>query len=508
MPVSQPVSTRTNTVMREEFYDEFLTIHNSRYRNIENRDSYSIPGFDQGLLDGRHVMNEIPHHSEMSRGQFDNNLKFRNVFQCHFCGSYQRNLKGRELPANSSSVPFKCNECIETMKLKENSHPCPKFAEVSDGRSSIKLHKLIKAGDKRCLYREHSFDRIVSEILDYNFGNIAQEIPATISHSAEGADNNTLALTNQTSTFQSSTFPRSIIQERHWNVNSTASTDVRCVSSNTVQNENSDYFNSSQLIPAAQHFENSDYTYGAENPAMAFSTAASTTTLKPFEPTCQNNSAWMQHSPNLSFYNQLPPTSQGIEDPSKYITIYDPTNEYYNISMQSGQSSMQDSEISRFQDKEYQLMAIARKSDRREENTKCASDLSSPSINVQYHGNSRPQKSIHMAAFQRVSTSTNTMMREKEFLNIQNSAYRNIENIDSYSIPDSGKGFLDCRQGMNEIPHNSYKSQGQLADNLKFQNVFQCHFCGSYQRDLKGRNCLQIQEAFHLNAMNVLNRRN
>ncbi|GIY04895.1 hypothetical protein CDAR_54431 [Caerostris darwini] len=102
-------------------------------------------------------------------------------------------------------------------------------------------------------------------MLDYNFGNISQEIPVTISHSAEGADFNTLALTNRTSTF-----PRSTDQERHWNVNSTAGTNARYVSRNTVQNENSDYINSSQLIPPAQYFENSDCTSGAENPAMAF----------------------------------------------------------------------------------------------------------------------------------------------------------------------------------------------------------------------------------------------
>ncbi|GIY04893.1 hypothetical protein CDAR_54421 [Caerostris darwini] len=197
----------------------------------------------------------------------------------------------------------------------------------------------------------------------------------------------------------------------------------------------------------------------------------------------------MQHDPNLSFYNQLPPTSQGIEDPSNYLTIYDSTNEYYNLSMnmQSGQSAMQDSDISRFQDKEYRSMAIARKSDRREENTKCASDLSITSINEQYHGNSRLQNSSHMAALKHVSTSTNTIMREKEFLNIRNSAYRNIDNIDSYSILHFGKGFLDSRQGRKEISHKYYKSQGQFADKMKFQNVFQCHFCGSYQRNLKDR---------------------
>ncbi|GIY13568.1 hypothetical protein CEXT_646742 [Caerostris extrusa] len=260
---------------------------------------------------------------------------------------------------------------------------------------------------------------------------------------------------------QSSTFPRSIIQERHCDVNSTAGTNFRYVSSNTVQNENSDYFNSSQLIfPAAQYFENSDYTYGAENPAMTFSTVASTTTLNPFEQTCPNNSAWMQHDPNLSFYNQLPRNSRGLEDPSNYLTIYDPTNEYYNVpmNMQSGQSAMQDFEISHFQDTEYDAMAIARKSGRREENTSLASDLNCTSINAKYHRNPHIENEYnHTPAMQHASTRTNTPR------------------------------FLDRQLDMNEIPHCSYKSQGQFFDKMKFQNVFQCHFCGSYQRNLKGQ---------------------
>ncbi|GIY39359.1 TD and POZ domain-containing protein 1 [Caerostris darwini] len=81
-----------------------------------------------------------------------------------------------------------------------------------------------------------SFDRTVSEILDYNFGNIYQENTAKISHST---DFNSLPFTNRTSTF-----PQSINQESHWDVNSTAGTDVRYVSSNKVH-ENFNYFNSS-----------------------------------------------------------------------------------------------------------------------------------------------------------------------------------------------------------------------------------------------------------------------
>ncbi|GIY92527.1 hypothetical protein CEXT_494871 [Caerostris extrusa] len=346
----------------------------------------------------------------------------------------------------------------------------------------------------RCLYREHSFDRIVSEMLDYNFGNISQEIPATISHSAEGADFNSSAFMNRTSTFQSSTFPQSANQERHWDVNSTAGTNVRYASSNTVQNENFDYFNSSQGIffPATQNFENSDYTYGAENPAMAFSTAASTTTLNPFEQTCPNNSAWLQPDPNLSFYNQLPPNSQGLEDPPNYLTICDPTNKYCNvpINMQSRQSAMQNCEMQCFQDKDYDAVAIARKSDRTTKTTSWASDLNSTSINVQYPGNPYAEKPNHMATLQPVSTRTNTVMKEKfhnEFLNIQNSACRNIENSHSYTNPDFDQGLLGSQLDVNEISHYSYKSQAQFDDKNRFQNIFQCHFCGSYQIILNGQ---------------------
>ncbi|GIX94286.1 hypothetical protein CEXT_345031 [Caerostris extrusa] len=84
-------------------------------------------------------------------------------------------------------------------------------------------------------------------------------------------------------------------------------------------------------------------------------TTASASALNPFEQPCTNNSAWMQHDPNWSCYNQLPPNSQGLEDPSNYLSIWDPINEYCNapMNMQSGQSTMQDFEISRFQEKEY-----------------------------------------------------------------------------------------------------------------------------------------------------------
>ncbi|GIX83815.1 hypothetical protein CDAR_537731 [Caerostris darwini] len=172
----------------------------------------------------------------------------------------------------------------------------------------------------KCFYQEHSFDRIVSEMLDYNFGNISQEFPAATSHSTEGADFNSLQFTNRTSTFQSSTFPPSTDQQRHWDVNSTAGTNVRYAWSNTIQNENFDYFNSSQglTFPATQTFENSDYTSGAENPAMAFITEADTNELNPVEQPCTYNPRRRS-------------ILDGLEDPSNCLTIYDPTNEYYNV---------------------------------------------------------------------------------------------------------------------------------------------------------------------------------
>ncbi|GIY22226.1 hypothetical protein CDAR_598551 [Caerostris darwini] len=269
----------------------------------------------------------------------------------------------------------------------------------------------------KCYYDEHPFDRLVSEMLDYNFGNIHQETPATTSYSAEGVDFNSSAFMNRISTFQSSTFPQSTEQQRHWEVNSTAGTNVRYDSSNAIQNENFDYFNSSQgfFFPSSQTFENSDGTSGAENPSMAFSTAASTSTLNPVEQPCTNNFVLMQHSPSISFYNQLPPTSQGIEDPSNYLTLYDTKNEYNNVpmNMQSGQCTMQDCEISRVQDKEYDTMAIARKSDRREENTNFASDLNCTSINAKYHRNPHIENDCnHTPALQHASTRCNTVMKE------------------------------------------------------------------------------------------------
>ncbi|GIY49828.1 hypothetical protein CDAR_226671 [Caerostris darwini] len=326
----------------------------------------------------------------------------------------------------------------------------------------------------KCYYDEHPFDRLVSEMLDYNFGNIHQETPATTSHSAEGVDFNSSAFMNRISTFQSSTFPQSTEQQRHWEVNSTAGTNVRYASSNAIQNENFDYLNSSQgfFFPSAQTFENSDCTAGAENPSMTFSTAASTNTLNPVEQPCTNNFVRMQHSPNISFYIQLPPTSQGLKDPSNYLIIYDPTNVPMN--MQSGQSAMQDFEISRFLEKEYDAMQIDRKLVRREENTNFASDLTS--INAKYHRNPRIDNEYnHLPALQHASTRTDMIMREKcydEFLNIQNAAYCNIENRDSYSISGFGQSLLDSQLGMNDMPHYSYKSQAQFDDKIKFKNVF------------------------------------
>ncbi|GIY54063.1 hypothetical protein CEXT_306451, partial [Caerostris extrusa] len=279
----------------------------------------------------------------------------------------------------------------------------------------------------KCHYDEHPFDRIVSEVLDYNFGSIHQEKPATISHLAEGTDFNSMAFMKRTSTFQYSTFPQS-----HCDANRTADTNVRYASNNKIQNENFDYFNSSQglTFPAAQTFESSDCTFGVENHAMAFSTAASTTTLNTFKSFCNpatqqfensdctsgvenpampffnaaytselnrvevpwtNSSVFMHQCPNLPSYNQLP---QNYLGPSNHLTMYDPTKENYNISMnvESRQCGMQDFEISHFQDEEYDAVSTARKSNRTEKNKSCASHLNSASLNVQYHGDPHTKK--------------------------------------------------------------------------------------------------------------------
>ncbi|GIX75054.1 hypothetical protein CDAR_253011, partial [Caerostris darwini] len=58
-----------------------------------------------------------------------------------------------------------------------------------------------------------------------------------------------------------------------------------------------------------------------------------------------------------------------------------------------------DFKISRFQEKEYDAVAIARKSNRTEKNKSCASHLNSASLNVQHHGNryreKKSRKKIH-----------------------------------------------------------------------------------------------------------------
>ncbi|GIX98424.1 hypothetical protein CDAR_253961 [Caerostris darwini] len=186
---------------------------------------------------------------------------------------------------------------------------------------------------------------------------------------------------------------------------------------------------------------------------MAYFTAAITSELNPVQQPCANNIELMQHSPNLSFYSQLPPNFQDPEDPSNYLTICDPTNEYYNVpmNMQSGQNTMQNCEISRFPEKEYDGMAIARKSDGREENTSFASDLNCTSINAKYHRNPHTVNEYnHTPALKHAYTRINTIPRQNEFLNIQNSEYSNVENRDSYSIPVFGQGLLDSRQGRDD----------------------------------------------------------
>ncbi|GIY99184.1 hypothetical protein CEXT_5271 [Caerostris extrusa] len=303
----------------------------------------------------------------------------------------------------------------------------------------------------RCFCNEYSYQGTGFENPDYIFGNNPSRNPCN--HFAFSGLFNSLAFMNRASTLQSSTFPQSINPESHWDVNSTAGTNVRYASSNTVQNEN---FNSSQgvLFPATQYFENSDCTSGVKNPAMAYFTAANTSELNPVQQPSINNIELMQHDLNLSFYNQFPPNSRALEDPPNYLTIYDPTKEYYNVpmNMQSRQSTMQDCEISCFQEKECDAMAVARKSDRREENTSFESYLSSTYINAKYHRNPHTENEYnHTPALKHASTITNTITRQNEFLNIHNSGYRNVENRDSYSIPGFGQGLLDSRQGMNEF---------------------------------------------------------
>ncbi|GIY67596.1 hypothetical protein CDAR_90831, partial [Caerostris darwini] len=151
-PALQPVSIRTNAVMRDKFHDEFLNIQNSAYPNFENMPSYSIPDFGQGVLDSQQGMNEIPHCSNKSQAQFDDKMKFQNVFLYHYCGkcsSCQKNLNGQQLPVNSYNVPFKFNDCNKRYEVKGKFRPCPKMTEVCDETYAIKLQKIIKPGGKR-----------------------------------------------------------------------------------------------------------------------------------------------------------------------------------------------------------------------------------------------------------------------------------------------------------------------------------------------------------------------
>ncbi|GIY60105.1 hypothetical protein CEXT_193941 [Caerostris extrusa] len=103
----------------------------------------------------------------------------------------------------------------------------------------------------------------------------------------------------------------------------------------------------------------------------------------------------MKSYTNLSFHNQLSP------GPSNGLTKYDLTEENFNMwrSMESGKTGMPDFKISLFQEKEYDAVAMARKSNGTEINKSCASHLNSASLNVQYRGNcykeKRSKKNIH-----------------------------------------------------------------------------------------------------------------
>ncbi|GIY40210.1 hypothetical protein CDAR_536811 [Caerostris darwini] len=213
----------------------------------------------------------------------------------------------------------------------------------------------------RCFYNEYSYQGTGFENPDSIFGNNPQGIPARISHSAEEVDFNSSQFVNRTSTFQSSTFLQSTDQGRHWDVTSSAGTDVRYASSNAAQNENFNYFKSSQgsLISVAQYFENSASTSGVENLKMPFFNVAYTSELNPVEEGWTNSSALMQRYSNLSFYNQLPPYFPG---PSNGLTKYDLTEENYNIwrSIESAKIGTQDFKISRFEEKENDAVAIAK----------------------------------------------------------------------------------------------------------------------------------------------------
>ncbi|GIY74217.1 hypothetical protein CDAR_426181 [Caerostris darwini] len=189
---------------------------------------------------------------------------------------------------------------------------------------------------------------------------------------------------------------------------------------------------------------------------MPFFNAAYTSELNPAEEPWTNSSPLMQPYPNLSFHNQLPPNSPG---PSNGLTKYDLTIENYNIwrSIESAKIGTQDFKISRFQEKENDAVAIAKKSNRTVKNASCASDLYGTSLDMEYHGNPRTGKSNHTAALQLESTNTNTVQREKfhdEFLNIPEFSYPNFENKDLYSNPDFGQGFLDSQPG--QVDKNLY----------------------------------------------------
>ncbi|GIX94280.1 hypothetical protein CEXT_345001 [Caerostris extrusa] len=96
------------------------------------------------------------------------------------------------------------------------------------------------------------------------------------------------------------------------------------------------------------------------------------------------------------------------------------------MNMQSRQSAMHDCEITRFQEKDYDAVAIARKSDRRKENTSFASDLNCTSINAKYHRNPQTVNEYnHAPALKRASAIT----RGNEFFNMHNSGYRNMEKV-------------------------------------------------------------------------------
>ncbi|GIZ03741.1 hypothetical protein CEXT_113591 [Caerostris extrusa] len=145
-------SKRSNALMREKFNNESLNIQNSAYRNVENRDSYSSPEFNQATLDDQLSVNHLSQYSK-SHLYCNDKIKAQNCFQCQFCGKVSTDQKHQKKSRWRPKIAEICNEIgpykfqkvvkpsIEQLRKGFSCNVCSKrFQTRTDLKRDISIH--------------------------------------------------------------------------------------------------------------------------------------------------------------------------------------------------------------------------------------------------------------------------------------------------------------------------------------------------------------------------------